>query len=215
MHLLQALQMMQFRFPMPSCPPPRLADQRREATARLIHEAALRLAAERGVEAVTAEAIAAEAGISPRTFFNYYPFKEAAIMGPPPSFPEPAAEAFATGRGPLRPALEALLAAHLARLGDRRSLVAQFLAIGPDNPRLMGLRLVALYGRRDALAALLARRLPELPAARRAILAHAVMAAAGSAVEDWAEGREDDLVATALARLDEVAPAAALLEDRG
>ena len=192
-----------------------LRERKKARTTQQLVDAAYALLAEGGFEAMTADAIADRAGVSRRTFFNYYPFKEAAIMGPPPSFPEPAAEAFATGRGPLRPTLEALLAAHLARLGDRRSLVAQFLAIGPDNPRLMGLRLVALYGRRDALAALLARRLPDLPAARRAILAHAVMAAAGSAVEDWAEGREDDLVATALARLDEVAPAAALLEDRG
>ncbi|ANE83166.1 hypothetical protein A7U43_22575 [Mycobacterium adipatum] len=40
-----------------------------------------RRAVERGVAAVRTEDIAAEAGVSPRTFNNYFPSKEAAIVG--------------------------------------------------------------------------------------------------------------------------------------
>lgn len=46
-----------------------------------IHAAARRLATERGVKQTTAELIAEEAGVSPRTFFNYFATKEDAVMG--------------------------------------------------------------------------------------------------------------------------------------
>ncbi|SEM92124.1 transcriptional regulator, TetR family [Loktanella fryxellensis] len=43
--------------------------------------AAVEVSLRNGYDAVTTEAIAAEAGISTRTFFNYYPNKQAAILG--------------------------------------------------------------------------------------------------------------------------------------
>ena len=46
-----------------------------------IHETALRLARQHGMRGSTVEDIAAEAGISPRTFFNYFGTKEDAVLG--------------------------------------------------------------------------------------------------------------------------------------
>ncbi|GAA2090535.1 helix-turn-helix domain-containing protein [Brevibacterium salitolerans] len=54
-----------------------------------IHSAAVRLAYERGLEAATIAQISAEAGISQRTFFNYFASKEDAIIGTAVSGPEP------------------------------------------------------------------------------------------------------------------------------
>lgn len=54
--------------------------KKREMRARL-SAIALQLAVERGVAAVRTEDIAAAAGVSPRTFNNYFPSKEAAIVG--------------------------------------------------------------------------------------------------------------------------------------
>ena len=58
-----------------------LRDRRRVQTSREIQRAALSLALRHGYDAVTTEMIAAEAGISQRTFFNYYLNKDAAIVG--------------------------------------------------------------------------------------------------------------------------------------
>lgn len=54
--------------------------KKRDMHARL-SSIALDLAVKRGVTAVRTEDIAAEAGVSPRTFNNYFPNKEAAIVG--------------------------------------------------------------------------------------------------------------------------------------
>lgn len=51
------------------------------ATARRIEAAAVRLAAEHGLDGLTVDAICTEAGISQRTFFHHYPTKEDALLG--------------------------------------------------------------------------------------------------------------------------------------
>ncbi|MGN9908278.1 TetR/AcrR family transcriptional regulator [Phytohabitans sp. LJ34] len=57
-----------------------LRERKKAATRAALSEAAMRLAQERGVEHVTAEAIAEAAGVSPRTFHNYFANKEEAIL---------------------------------------------------------------------------------------------------------------------------------------
>ncbi|WP_158716206.1 TetR/AcrR family transcriptional regulator [Blastococcus sp. Marseille-P5729] len=58
-----------------------LRERKKIQTRREIHRAALELAIERGPGNVTADDIAAAAGISPRTFFNYYETKDEAFVG--------------------------------------------------------------------------------------------------------------------------------------
>lgn len=60
---------------------PGLRERKKQQTWLALHRAALRLATAHGVAEVTTEHIATAAGVSPRTFFNYFPTKEAALVG--------------------------------------------------------------------------------------------------------------------------------------
>jgi len=59
---------------------PGLRERKKAATRQALHDAAVRLAIEHGVDRVTVEAIADEAGVSRRTFSNYFGGKEEALM---------------------------------------------------------------------------------------------------------------------------------------
>lgn len=79
-----------------------LRARRRRQTRAELHAATVRLAREHGLEHVTVEMISNEAGVSPRTFFNYFRTKETALFAWPGGLTEAEAEQFvsAPGRGP-------------------------------------------------------------------------------------------------------------------
>lgn len=61
--------------------PVSLRERKRTDTYQAIHDAAAELVLARGLHHVTVEQIAEHAGVSPRTFFNYFPTKEDAVIG--------------------------------------------------------------------------------------------------------------------------------------
>ncbi|MDO4916621.1 MAG: helix-turn-helix domain-containing protein [Rothia sp. (in: high G+C Gram-positive bacteria)] len=58
-----------------------LRERRRERTWNAIHEAAVELVKKNGLKKTTTDEIAERAGISVRTFFNYFATKEDAVLG--------------------------------------------------------------------------------------------------------------------------------------
>jgi AcrR family transcriptional regulator len=59
---------------------PGLRERKKRATRAALADAAVRLAAEHGAENVTVEAISSAAGVSPRTFFNYFDSHDDAFL---------------------------------------------------------------------------------------------------------------------------------------
>jgi len=65
--------------PVAAAPRPSLRDRKKDATRQLIEDVAWRLFIEHGYEATTVQDIADAANVAPRTFFRYYPTKEAVL----------------------------------------------------------------------------------------------------------------------------------------
>jgi len=118
---------------------PTLRDRHRLRTLRELHEAALHLAREGGLAAATVEAITDRAGVSRRTFFNYYATKEDALLATTaPVVPSDALERFLAhpGGDAFAEAVRLVLAIVTAMrqvevtLEDPARLVVEFPALG-------------------------------------------------------------------------------------
>jgi AcrR family transcriptional regulator len=96
-----------------------LRDRKKQATRQALRAAALRLVADRGFAHVTVEDIAEAAEVAPRTFFNYFPSKEAAVLGIDPDRTERLRRALLD-----RPASESPLAAVRAVLVEHTRAMA-------------------------------------------------------------------------------------------
>ena len=113
-----------------------LRDRRRRQTARDIQLAALRLSIQHGYASVTTEAIATEAGISPRTFFNYYNNKQAAIVGEPPVLRAADNEWIVTSDNPLIEDLVTILTDLLFNDVPERDLIRMIYRLSEASPEL-------------------------------------------------------------------------------
>lgn len=117
------------------------AVSRREQTARLISRCAQDLAIERGFDGFTLDDLADAAGVSRRTLFNYFPGKEAAVLGGPDGLDESDLAAFVAGgqRGgrALLEDLAALVVSTYTREDPDRADWHRVHALFERNPRLI------------------------------------------------------------------------------
>jgi AcrR family transcriptional regulator len=132
---------------------------RKLATRDALQRAALELVRGRDPDSVTVEEICARAGVSPRTFFNYFASKEEALIDWDAEI-----DAFVTGAVARRPASESPLRAIHAVLGSAvadamgMDLWQDRLELIREQPGLIG-RFVAVMGSvQRALAAGVSRR---------------------------------------------------------
>lgn len=131
---------------------------RREALIDATHE----LVARDGLDGATVEAICAHAGVSTRTFFNYFESKDDAALGIRPWSLDPeVAEIFAAGgpTGKLMPDLELVVASLLDMPMTSQGRIVAAMELATREPRLL-VRLVAwMEQNREETQALLVRRL--------------------------------------------------------
>ena len=105
-----------------------LRERKKLATRRSLRRHALDLVAKRGFTNVTVEDIAEAADVSPRTFFNYFPSKEAALFGADPDRAASLRERLVQ-TAPGAPALEAL---RIVIAEDAQAVADELRELGDD-----------------------------------------------------------------------------------
>lgn len=106
-------------------------EQVRREVIRALQAATLTLVERHGFAAITVDDIAAEAGVSRRTFFNYFPTKAAALFDPDPEDAERLAQLLADADGApdlwsaLHQVCTAFVAGHENVIAVRRRLIEQ------------------------------------------------------------------------------------------
>ncbi|MDQ0792992.1 TetR/AcrR family transcriptional regulator [Streptomyces sp. B1I3] len=185
---------------LPKNPPLGLRERKKRATRDALADTALRMAAERGLDQVTVEAVTAEVGVSVRTFFNYFGHLDDAILVADPDLTERTrraiieAPAGSTTLTVLREAISEELT-HIEVGHDRWELQCTVLG---NTPSLFPRFLAARGADEQALIAAVAERLGVEADAdlRPRLLVHTTLAAVRSAVELWtATGRTRPLKA--------------------
>lgn len=200
-----------------SAPTARAAGGLRASRARRTRDAiqasALRLAHERGYDATTVEDVAADAGVSRRTVFNYFPTKIDMFVHGPLAPEADAVEAFIASDGDLLDDLGALIASADARDSDDAEDFRRLRAVFRENPEII----VALQPRvrlfhsvvRAAIAQRLGTELSDPRVRAASGLAHLIQK---TAVELWA-GDDCDSAEGAAPSSKTAAPAPASVAD--
>jgi AcrR family transcriptional regulator len=171
--------------------PARRRDQQKEQTRRDLALAALDLARAHGLANVRISQIATAVGVSPRTFNNYFPSKEAAVTWPA-TVQARALAASLTKRPPAEPLADALVAAIAAQYRRSKSDIlppgwlGQFRALVTAEPTLHGEYLKATTATEAILADAIAHRAGIPPGHLEPhVLAAITIAAERTAVRHW------------------------------
>jgi AcrR family transcriptional regulator len=139
-----------------------LRERQKHARRAALIDAAHHLVARHGLDAVTVDAICAHAGVSSRTFFNYFESKDDAVLGMEPLSIDPRlAESFASGgpTGELAADLEALARGVLVAPVMTRHRMAAAAELARREPRLSARYLAWMERYREQVDALVRRRL--------------------------------------------------------
>ncbi|WP_299444669.1 TetR/AcrR family transcriptional regulator [uncultured Phycicoccus sp.] len=176
----------------PTCVTSSLRDRKRADTRRALARAAYTIVRDEGIDAITADAVAERAGVSRRTFFNYYPSVESVLTAT-------VAEFFASvsGRLEARPLGEPVRRSLLSVVDDPTDLdlverIGVLAAAGTASPHANALILAELHGWLDWLEPWLRERLGPGPSELHiATLATSILAAGEAAMRVWARHAAD------------------------
>jgi AcrR family transcriptional regulator len=180
-----------------------LRERKKRATRAALADAALRLCVEHGFDGVTVEQVATDAGVSLRTFFNYFSSKEEAVVAG--DVATAAAFVAAFERRPAdEPVLDALRSA-LVEISDHvdRERAAQLRALR-GTPSLLPHQIAAYSAQERALATAVGHRVGETTDdTYPPMVAAAVMAVIRVIIGLWLDDRRDfaELIEVMVARL--------------
>ncbi|MFV5995391.1 TetR/AcrR family transcriptional regulator [Streptomyces sp. NPDC056231] len=166
-------------------PPPGLRERKKQATREALREAALRLAVERGPDQVRVEDIAEAAGVSPRTYNNYFASREQAIVSAVTADRETRIAAAVAARPAgvrLADAVTEAVVEQYANTGERGH---KALLLILTQAALRDAFLDTTAGIEPPLTAVIAERLGGAEAHTARVLAASVAAAARIALEGW------------------------------
>lgn len=161
-----------------------LRDRKKQATRKALREAALGLALERGPDNVRVDDIAEAAGVSPRTYNNYFSSREQAIVAAVTAEREARVAAAVAARPVTVPLAEAVADA----------IVTQYAGPGTDQdavllittrPALREAFLSAAAEIQDPLAAVIGERIGDAGQHTAQVLAASVAAAVRVALQRW------------------------------
>ncbi|MFJ7045021.1 TetR/AcrR family transcriptional regulator [Streptomyces sp. NPDC101112] len=165
--------------------PPGLRERKKQATREALREAALRLAVERGPDQVRVEDIAEAAGVSPRTYNNYFASREQAIVSAVTADRETRIAAAVMARPAGVRLADAVTEAVVEQYTNTGEHEHKALLLITTRTALRDAFLEATAGIEPPLAAVIAERLVDAGANTARVLAASVAAAVRIALEAW------------------------------
>ncbi|MEU2023902.1 helix-turn-helix domain-containing protein [Streptomyces sp. NPDC016469] len=165
--------------------PPGLRERKKQATREALREAALRLAIEHGPDRVRVEDIAEAAGVSPRTYNNYFASREQAIVSAVTADREARVAAAVTARAAEVRLADAVTEAVVEQYTDPGAHGREAVLLVTTRPALRDAFLDATAGIEPPLTTAVAARLDDTPAPTARVLAASVAAAVRIALEGW------------------------------
>lgn len=166
-----------------TAPGPGLREKKKQATHQALREAALRLALERGPDNVRVDDIAESAGVSPRTYNNYFSSREQAIVAAVTAERGERVAASVAASPADVPLADAVTEAIVAQYTDPAARDPKVLLMLTSRPLLRQAYLDEATGFEDPLTAVIAARIGEQGAAR--VLSACVAAAVRVGLQRW------------------------------
>ncbi|HEX8869065.1 MAG TPA: TetR/AcrR family transcriptional regulator [Lentzea sp.] len=167
-----------------------LRERKKTETRAALSEAALRLALEKGVDNVRVDEIAEAAGVSPRTYNNYFPSREHAIVAGITASRAQAVASALNSRPADEPLVESIIAAFAAQYREPPS---DAVVLINSTPALREAYLDSTSTMEPPIASVIAERLGKSELGAE-VLAAAVSAAARIGMQRWVDLRPSGLV---------------------
>ena len=162
-----------------------LRERKKQATREALREAALRLALERGVDNVRVDEIADAAGVSPRTYNNYFASREQAIVAAVTAEREARVAAAVAARPAGVGLADAVVDAVIEQYTDPGEGAGDALLLITGNPALRAAFVETAGGMESSLAGAIAARVPGLGERAALVLAASVAAAVRIGLGEW------------------------------